>query len=98
MFSLQTDVSDKAIGVVLQQRHSNEILQPLNLFSRTLTLTQARYSAYDSESCQIRQLLFILEFTTDFHHVSGAENIVADALSRSDTIVMQPVSICRKSQ
>ena len=31
---------------------------------------------------QTRQLLFISEFTTDVRHVSGAENIVADALSR----------------
>ena len=41
---------------------------------------------------QIRQLLFILEFTTDVRHVSGAENIAADALSRVDTIVM-PTSL-----
>ncbi|KAG5310246.1 POL4 protein, partial [Pseudoatta argentina] len=37
---------------------------------------------------QTRQLLFISEFITDVRHVSGAENIAADALSRVDTIVM----------
>ncbi|KAG5321131.1 POL4 protein, partial [Pseudoatta argentina] len=41
---------------------------------------------------QTRHLLFISEFTTDVRHVSGAENIVADALSRADTIVM-PTSL-----
>lgn len=33
-----------------------------------------------------RQLLFISEFTTDLRHVSGANNVVADALSRVETI------------
>ena len=41
---------------------------------------------------QTRHLLFISEFTTDVRHVSGADNIVADALSRADTIVM-PTSL-----
>ena len=41
---------------------------------------------------QTRQLLFISKFTTDVRHVSGADNIVADALSRADTIVM-PTSL-----
>lgn len=35
---------------------------------------------------RVRQLLFISEFTTDIRHVSGQDNIVADALSRVDTI------------
>lgn len=33
-----------------------------------------------------RQLLFISEFTTDIRHVSGADNKVADALSRVETV------------
>ena len=33
-----------------------------------------------------RQLLFISEFTTDIRHVSGVNNVVADALSRIETI------------
>ena len=41
---------------------------------------------------QTRQLLFISEFTIDVRHVSGAENIVTDALSRVDTVVM-PTSL-----
>lgn len=35
---------------------------------------------------RIRQLMFISEFTTDIRHVEGTENIVADALSRVETI------------
>lgn len=33
-----------------------------------------------------RQLLYISEFTSDIQHVSGAENLVADALSRVESI------------
>lgn len=41
----------------------------------------------DSETPRrTRQLLFISEFTTDIRHVSGQENVVADALSRVDAI------------
>jgi len=33
-----------------------------------------------------RQLIFISEFTTDIKHIDGSKNIVADALSRIETI------------
>lgn len=33
-----------------------------------------------------RQLMYISEFTTDIRHITGANNIVADALSRVDAI------------
>jgi cleavage and polyadenylation specificity factor subunit 1 len=39
---------------------------------------------------QFRHLDFIAEFTTDIQHVSGKENIVADALSRVDAISASP--------
>ena len=39
---------------------------------------------------QLNHLSFISEFTTDIQHVSGAENIVADAMSRVEAI-SQPV-------
>lgn len=35
---------------------------------------------------QIRYLAFISEFTTDIRHVSGRDNVVADALSRIDVV------------
>ncbi len=31
---------------------------------------------------QVRQLSYVAEFTTDFRHIPGSENIVADPLSR----------------
>lgn len=41
----------------------------------------------DSETQRrARQLLFISEFTTDLRHVSGVNNVVADALSRIEAI------------
>lgn len=36
---------------------------------------------------RIRQLMFISEFTTDIRHISGSENVVADGLSRLNSIV-----------
>jgi len=41
---------------------------------------------------QTHQLLFISEFITDVHHVTGAENIIINTLSRVDIIVM-PISL-----
>ena len=35
-----------------------------------------------SSPCQIRQLAYISEFTTDIRHISGSENLPADVLSR----------------
>lgn len=35
---------------------------------------------------RIRQLMYISEYTTDIQYVSGSDNIVADTLSRLDTI------------
>lgn len=39
---------------------------------------------------QLRHLDFIGQFTTDIRHISGAENVVADALSRVDAITSDP--------
>jgi cleavage and polyadenylation specificity factor subunit 1 len=36
---------------------------------------------------QFRHLEFIGQFSTDFRHVSGQDNVVADALSRASSIV-----------
>lgn len=38
---------------------------------------------------QLNQLAFISQFTTDIKHVKGAENIVADTMSRVETIHLQ---------
>ena len=39
---------------------------------------------------QVRHLDFISQFTTDIRHVSGRENVVADALSRIEVIKLGP--------
>ena len=41
-------------------------------------------SAVERSPHQTRHMLFISEFSTDVRHVSGKDNIVADALSRTD--------------
>jgi cleavage and polyadenylation specificity factor subunit 1 len=114
------------MGAVLQQQ-IKEVWQPLAFFSRKLSPTQQKYSAYDRElpaiyeavkyfrhmlearhfivltdhkpltfafhqrkdKCsprQFNQLDFISQFTTDIRHISGQDNIVADTLSRVETI------------
>lgn len=96
--------------------------QPLGFFSKTLQLSEQRYSTFGRELLaaylaikhfrhvlegrsltvfmdhkpyavtlsatnhsprQLRQLAFIAEFPTDIRHVSGADNTVADTLSRN---------------
>jgi cleavage and polyadenylation specificity factor subunit 1 len=39
---------------------------------------------------QFKHLDFISQFTTDIRHISGQENIVADALSRIEAITAPP--------
>jgi hypothetical protein len=41
---------------------------------------------------QQRHLAYISEFTTDLRHTPGAENVVADALSRPPTVMKGPVA------
>ena len=40
----------------------------------------------ESSPRQIRHLDFISQFTTDIRHIAGTENVVADALSRIETL------------
>lgn len=42
---------------------------------------------------QQNQLSFIAQFTTDIKHVSGSQNIVADAMSRISAISLTPIDI-----
>lgn len=42
---------------------------------------------------EIRQLGFISEFTVDIRHVQGSENTASDALSRVETLSIQPVTV-----
>jgi hypothetical protein len=36
---------------------------------------------------QFRHLEFIAQFSTDFRHISGQDNVVADALSRAHSVM-----------
>ena len=126
--TLTTDASDLAVGAVLAQGPNQE---PLGFFSKKLSVSEMKYSAFDKELLaiylairhfrphldgrhfpvftdhrplcgaitsstersprQTRHLSFISEFTTDIRHLSGGDNVVADALSRpSDVPVLPP--------
>lgn len=124
--SLTTDASDHAIGAVVEQ-YENNGWKPLGFFSKKLSPTHQRYSAFDRELYAIysaikffryilegrdfaiftdhkpltfalnqksdkhsprqsRHLSFISQFSTTIKHISGKNNIVADSLSRIETI------------
>lgn len=124
--AVMTDASDVAIGAALQQNCMGD-WQPLAFFSRKLSDTERRYSAYDRELLAIyaaikhfryylegaqfsiltdhkpitfafqqkweklsprqsRQLEYISQFSVDIRHISGNDNVVADTLSRINTI------------
>jgi cleavage and polyadenylation specificity factor subunit 1 len=65
--ALETDASTTAMGAVLQQR-VRDCWQPLAFFSRKLSPTQQKYSAYD------RELLAIYEVVQYFRHMIEARH------------------------
>jgi len=65
--ALVTDASTTAMGAVLQQR-VQDAWQPLAFFSRKLSATQQKYSAYD------RELLAIYEAVRYFRHMLEARH------------------------
>lgn len=120
------DASDYAMGGVLQQFVNGE-WKPLGFYSKKLSPTQNKYSAYDRELLavystlkhfqyflegrqfciftdhkpityafrqrpekasprQLRHLNYIGQFTTDIRHISGSNNVVADAMSRIQAV------------
>lgn len=50
-----------------------------------------------AETTQLRQLQFISEYTTDIRHVEGKENVVADFLSRIESINCDAIDYTRMS-
>nr|CDS29020.2 gag pol polyprotein [Hymenolepis microstoma] len=82
---LKTDVSQVAVGAVLQQVVKGET-QPLFFLSKKLTTT---------ETWKIRNLDFIAKFTSDVRHIDGASNVVADAMSHMelDQIVVPSIDL-----
>ena len=129
--SLSVDASGSHIGAVLQQEVAGS-WAPLAFYSKKLSSSESRYSAFDKElfaaysalrhfrfllegkefvlftdhkplthalfrtsppwsAMQQRRLSFLAKFNCDVRHLSGAENVVADALSRPDTSHSPPV-------
>jgi hypothetical protein len=62
--ALMTDASANAIGAALQQ-HTADGRKPLNFYSRKLSVTEIKYSAYDRELltiyCSVRRFRHMLE-------------------------------------
>ncbi|GFX07992.1 uncharacterized protein TNCV_1236731 [Trichonephila clavipes] len=84
--SLCTDASDFSVGAVLQQLE-NEGWKPIAFYSKKLNETQTSKKKNEKASPrQQRQLQYISEFSCNIQHVLGKDNVVADALSRIDSI------------
>lgn len=64
---LQTDASDACVGAVLHQIEDNQA-RPLGFYSKELTSTQKKYSAYD------RELTAIYQAIRHFHHILDGRN------------------------
>jgi len=63
--------------------------RPLRVLTNHKPLTFALHRQSDAWSArQQRQLSFVAEYTSDVQHLLGAENVVADALSRPACAVL----------
>ena len=76
--TLTTDASDVAMGAVLVQHGS----QPLGFFSKKLTTTQTKYSAFDKE------LLAVKEAVAHFRHMIEGKTLVVYTDHKPLTMVM----------
>ncbi len=77
------------LAVYLSIRHFRHFLEarPFTIYTDHKPLVQALIKRTDPWSPrQQRHLSYISEYSTDIHHVSGKDNIIADGLSRSFTI------------
>ncbi|GFS99737.1 transposon Ty3-I Gag-Pol polyprotein [Trichonephila clavipes] len=92
--SLCTDASDFAVGKVLQQlenkvKHFKHLLEDNDfvIYTDHKPLTFAFKQKNEKASPrQQRQLQYISEFSCNIQHLLGKDNVVADALSRIDSI------------
>lgn len=85
-FSLTTDASDVAVGAVLQQRLDGP-WQPLGFFSKKLSPSQMKYSAFDRELLAI--YLAIIHFRyfvegRDFHVNTDHKPLTTAITSKTD--------------
>ncbi|GBO05113.1 Transposon Ty3-I Gag-Pol polyprotein [Araneus ventricosus] len=88
---LTTDASDRAFGDCIQQREGDS-WKPLEGTKFTILTDHKPITYAFSQKIQklsprqINHLNFIAQFTVDIKHISGKENVVADALSRIESI------------
>ncbi|KYN27904.1 hypothetical protein ALC57_02690 [Trachymyrmex cornetzi] len=81
--ALFADASDHSIRASLQQKKARKLI----IYTDHKPLTFAfRQKPEKSTPRQFRHLDFVGQFTTDIRHVSGGENVVADALSRVEEL------------
>nr|GEW06786.1 hypothetical protein [Tanacetum cinerariifolium] len=88
-FELMCDASDYAIGAVPGQRQDKHF-RPIHYASKTMTEAESNYtttkknvsSGKDSKARLLRWVLLLQEFTFKVIDTKGAENLVADHLSR----------------
>ena len=71
-------------------RHFRHFVEdkPFTLYTDHKPLTFALSNNADRSPRQFRHLSFIAEFTSDIQHVKGKFNVVADILSRINTITL----------
>jgi RNase H-like domain found in reverse transcriptase len=65
--SLVTDASATHVGAVLQQRWHGKGWQQLGFFSKKMTLTQARYSAFDRELLAVHDGILHFRYLLEGH-------------------------------
>eukprot|EP00794_Sanderia_malayensis_P001258 gene1258-biopygen485 len=82
------------LAVYLAIRHFRHCLEGRLFYILTdhKPLTHALSASANRHSPrEIRHLDYISQFTTDIHHIQGKENVVADALSRTEINLLQSV-------
>lgn len=84
------------LAIYMAMKHFRKTFEgrPLIIYTdhKPLTFAMNKLQSSTETPRRIRQLSFISEFTTDIRHINGEKNIVADTLSRIETITC-PTSI-----
>nr|GEX02859.1 reverse transcriptase domain-containing protein [Tanacetum cinerariifolium] len=80
-FELMCDASDFAIGAVLGQRHEKHF-KPIHYANKTINDVESNYTTTEKEMLAVVWVLLLQEFDFKVLDTKGAENLVADHLSR----------------